>query len=162
MAEPPQWLVTMRAVTGVTETPGSANEPRILAMRDRIAQVYPEMAAYCANYTHDAIPWCGLAVAYVMADTGYRPQYGASDTQRFLWARSWEDWGHKLDKPQQGCVVVMTREGGGHVTLLEEEKDGSLLCRGGNQSDSINTATYPKSAVLAYRVAVRSTIGSAD
>src|SRR4051812_35255811 len=112
-ADAPSWLVTMRALTGLTETPGSASNPKILAMRDTIAKTYPEMASYCALYTSDAIAWCGLCAAYVMTMAGVRPVFGETDTDRFLWARAWDDpeWGYEITVPRPGCVVVMEREG---------------------------------------------------
>ena len=32
------------------ETPGTADEPKILAMADEIARLYPEMQSYCDQY----------------------------------------------------------------------------------------------------------------
>jgi hypothetical protein len=53
MADAPEWLLTMRAISGLSEKPGSADEPKILAMADEIARLYPEMRAYCDQYNHD-------------------------------------------------------------------------------------------------------------
>jgi uncharacterized protein (TIGR02594 family) len=147
----PPWLLEMRALTGTTETPGSADNPKILAMADTIGEAYPEMDAYCATYQHDDTPWCGLTVAFCMTVAGIRPVWGPTDTDRWLWAQAWQDetWGTKLDQPVLGCVVVMTREGGGHVTLYESTSGSSYRCRGGNQSDKVNVASYDKSTVLA-------------
>jgi uncharacterized protein (TIGR02594 family) len=147
----PPWLLTMRAITGMTETPGSADNPKILAMADTVAEAYPDMEAYCNGYQHDDTPWCGLTMAYVMTVAGIRPVWGPTDTDRWLWAQAWQDekWGTKLDQPVLGCVVVMTREGGGHVTLYESTSGSSYKCRGGNQSDKVNVSSYDKSTVLA-------------
>lgn len=151
----PEWLLAMRALTGTTEVSGSGDSAKILAMRDRIAQKWastPGMGAYCALYQHDATPWCGLCVADCMTTAGIHPIFGPKDTDRFLWARAWDDeeWGYRLSVPRPGCVVVMTREGGGHVTLLERVEGSSVICRGGNQSDAVTQATYAASSVLAY------------
>jgi uncharacterized protein (TIGR02594 family) len=127
----------MRAITGTLEAPGAADNPTILSWRDEIARRYPEMAAYCANYTHDSIAWCGLTIAYCMAVNGIRPVFGRTDTDRFLWANAWQQFGRRLDAPQLGCVVVFTRAGGGHVALYEGEEGDNYVIRGGNQSDSV-------------------------
>jgi uncharacterized protein (TIGR02594 family) len=152
-AEAPKWLLAMRAMSadGIKETPGSGDNPKILAMRDTIAATYPDMASYCALYQHDATPWCGLAVAYAMTMGGVRPVFGKTDTDRFMWARAWDDdeWGYELSVPRPGCVVVMQREGGGHVTLYERTEGSSYVCRGGNQADSVNQSSYPISKVVA-------------
>src|SRR5215467_190727 len=117
----PPWLLTMRMATGTTETPGAASNPKIMAARDFIADTYPEMAQYCQGYTDDSVPWCGLAVAYCCAANDIRPPFGPTDTDRFLWAQSFaNDPGFvEIDEPLLGCIVVMTRSGGGHVTLYE-------------------------------------------
>ena len=146
----PRWLELMRLATGVTETPGEADNPKIMAMANRIAVLYPEMRSYCNQYTHDSIAWCGLTIGWVMAESGFRPQFGSTDTERFLWAQSWTEWGTEQAKPVQGTLAVMVREGGGHVTLVEEDLGSSFKGRGGNQSDAINVKTFPKSDVLAW------------
>jgi uncharacterized protein (TIGR02594 family) len=154
MPEAPPWLLKMRSMNGLSETPGAADNTKILAMADNIAQVFPEMRSYCDQYNADAIPWCGLAVADCMATSNIRPPFvKGSDTDCFLWARSWADDPEYtvLKTPRLGCVVVLTRSGGGHVTLYESTRsDGMLMCRGGNQSDAINLAAFSKSNVVAY------------
>jgi uncharacterized protein (TIGR02594 family) len=146
----PPFLATMRAISGTAETPGSGDNPKILAMRDEIAKRFPEMATYAANYTHDSIPWCGLTVAYCMAMNSIRPVFNSGDTGKFLWADAWaHNYGTPLRKPKLGCVMVFTRSGGGHVALYEGEDADNYLVRGGNQSDAINVTHMPKSQLVA-------------
>lgn len=149
--EVPTWLNVMRVITGLTEGPGSEDNPKILAMRDYIARKWPEMAEYCDYYTHDDTPWCGLCAAFCVSVANIRPPFGEEDTECFLWALSWAEEAHysRLDEPRPGCIVVMEREGGGHVTLFEREEDGMYICRGGNQSDRVNEASYNPSTVVA-------------
>lgn len=144
----PAPLATMREITGTLEEPGSNDNPVILAWANEIAQRFPEMKLYCAQYTHDSIPWCGLTVAYVMAHNGIRPQYGAEDTDKFLWARSWTEFGTEVNTPPQlGDVLVFA----GHVSMFDGQDGDYYLCRGGNQSDSVKVSRYPASSVLAIR-----------
>jgi uncharacterized protein (TIGR02594 family) len=149
--EAPPWLLAMRSMNGLSEKPGSADETKILAMADEIARIFPDMKSYCDGYNHDSIPWCGLCVADCTAKSGIRPPFGSSDTDRFLWARSWADDPNYtvLKTPRLGCIVVLTRSGGGHVTLYESTSGSNYMCRGGNQSDAINLAAFPKSNVVA-------------
>ena len=149
--EAPPWLLKMRSMNGLSEKPGAPDETKILAMADNIARVFPEMKSYCDGYNHDAIPWCGLAAADCMASSGIRPPYGSTDTDRFLWARSWADDPNYdvLKVPRLGCVVVLTRSGGGHITFYESTSGSNYMCRGGNQSDAINLAPFPKANVVA-------------
>jgi uncharacterized protein (TIGR02594 family) len=148
----PPWLQQMRAITGTKEVAGSGDNPAILAMADEIARVFPDMESYCAQYQHDETPWCGLAAGYCFAESNIRPPFGPTDTDKFLWAQSWADDPNYdvLSGPVPGCVVVMTRSGGGHVTLYESDDGSNIKCRGGNQSDAVNVASFPKSNVIAY------------
>jgi uncharacterized protein (TIGR02594 family) len=141
----PQWLAAMRAITGMTETPGDASNPNILRMRDYIAKKFPEQAAYAANYTGDEIAWCGLAEAFCMAVADISGPFGATDTDRWMWALAWsEDPNYeRLGRPVLGCVLVKEREGGGHVCMYEATEGDTYLCRGGNQSDAVTLANYP-------------------
>src|SRR6266576_595311 len=147
----PDFLLTRRSISGLSEKPGAADEPKILAMADEIARIFPEMQSYCDQYNHDSIPWCGLTVAYCMAKANIQPPFGSTDTDRFLWAKSWAaDPGYQVLKtPRLGCVVVLSRSGGGHVTTYESTSGSNYMCRGGNQSDAITLAPFPKSNVVA-------------
>src|SRR5262245_52729417 len=121
MTEAPKWLLVMRAITGLTETPGAADNPKILGMRDFIAKRWPEMQGYCDGYQHDETPWCGLTAAFCVSVPRIRPPFGPTDTDRFLWALAWADdreYQH-IGRPVLGCIVVMEREGGGHITFYE-------------------------------------------
>lgn len=138
------WLTTMRAITGHKEYPGDANSPFILGMAAEIAERYPQMAKYCKSYTRDAIPWCGLAMAYVMAVNDIEPVFDVSAaTRSFLWAAAWKLSGVHCS-PCVGAIGVFTREGGGHVALIEGWANDRYIVRGGNQTDMINVTTIPK------------------
>lgn len=151
----PPWLLSMRAATGTSEVPGTGSNPKIVAAAQYIAATFPDvdgLQAYCDLYTDDSIAWCGLAAAWACATAGILGPFGDIDTDRFLWAQSWasDDNFIKIGAPVLGCIVVMTRSGGGHVTLYESDAGSNIKCRGGNQSDAINVASYPKSSVIAY------------
>jgi uncharacterized protein (TIGR02594 family) len=153
----PKPLIVMRAITGLTEEPGDPDNPKILAMANFIARKFPDMADYCAQYQHDETAWCGLATAFCCAVCSIRPPFGPTDTDRFLWAQSFEPWidgagsgAQIIGRPVQGCIVVMTRSGGGHVTMFEKWVGGSIRCRGGNQSDCVCESDYDPDTVIAY------------
>lgn len=146
-----QWLDVMRAATGIAEVSGEGDNPKILGAAQYIASVYPEMQEYCNQYIHDSIAWCGLAAAYCLTVAGVRPPFGPTDTDKFLWAQSFaHDPGFiQLEYPVFGCIVVMTRSGGGHVSFYESTSGSNYMCRGGNQSDAINLAPFAISSVIA-------------
>jgi uncharacterized protein (TIGR02594 family) len=109
------------------------------------------MATYAKGYNHDAIAWCGQFVAYCMASNGIEPPFGASDTDKYLWAKSWAKWGKRLLSPVLGCVMVFDRAGGGHVALYERESDSHYYVTGGNQSDTVSTTAIPRGNLVAMR-----------
>jgi len=149
----PKWLEVMRRISGTKEYSGAANNPKIMGWVDTIARTYPEMKSYCDLYTGDDIAWCGLTVAYCMTEAGIRPVFGPTDTDKWMWAQAWAG-DSKNFKPTgrvtPGTIVVMTRSGGGHVTLFEEWDGDMLRCRGGNQSDQVNVASYDPETVIQY------------
>lgn len=133
-------LSVMRAITGTKEATGKANNPVILGWATEIVARYPSLKAGVGWYVSDATAWCGLAVAYCCAVSGLKPPEAP------LWALNWRDaWrdGVRLDGPTLGAIGVMTRDGGGHVTLYEGEDSSGWFGRGGNQSDSVNVARFP-------------------
>ena len=154
MSSVPPHLQTMRDITGTLETPGSADNPVILGWCREIGERFPEMAAYCTNYTHDSIPWCGLTVAYCMAHNGIRPVFGPTDTDKFLWAQAWKQFGDPVDQPQLGDVLVLA----GHVTLYDGEDGDHYFARGGNQSDAVTVMRIAKSSVEASRRSPEATV----
>lgn len=156
--EVPPWLTAMRAITGMTETPGSADNPKIMLMADYIGRKYPHQEEYADMYTGDDIAWCGLTVGFCMAVADIEPVFGPEDTDKWMWAQAWggKHWAaEEIQEPCLGCVIVMQREGGGHVCLMEQHEDGSFLKdgyyrgRGGNQSDAVTVANQAKSSVIA-------------
>ena len=151
----PRHLKVMRAITGTEETSGSGNNPRIMGMRDWIACTYPEMMEYCEGYTGDDVAWCGLTAAFCCTIAGVRPPFDPRDELKcFLWAKSFStDPGFdELDDPVLGTIVVMDREGGGHVTMFEGwvDEGDTFKARGGNQSDAINVQTYSVDQVVGW------------
>lgn len=145
------WLTAMRELAGTREFAGGADNPVILGMATTIARRWPEMAAYCANYQHDATPWCGLAVAYCLAKNGIRPPFGASDTQRFLWAQSFASWGTRLSAPRVGCIAVFRwANGSGHTGIVAAVHATTVDVIGGNQDNGVNTKPFATTHVIAW------------
>ena len=159
----PAWLATMRQITG---THALHDNPIILGWAKKIGELFPDTAQYCAGYTHDTIAWCGLTVGYCMAINGIKPVFGPTDTDRFLWADAWRQFGSPVTTtPQLGDVLVFQwSTGGHHVTLYEQTQGDLYVCRGGNQSNEVNVSSFPKSrctAVLRPPAASASVVAAA-
>jgi len=140
-------LSVMRAITGTKEVAGKGNNPVILGWATEIVARYPSLKAGVGWYVADETPWCGLAVAYACAMAGQKPPEAP------LWALNWRDaWrdGVRLQGPTLGAIGVMSRSGGGHVTLYEGEDSAGWFGRGGNQSDQVNVAKFPHSRPVTW------------
>lgn len=92
-------------------------------------------------------PWCAAFVNHVLEENGIK---GTGS----LAARSFLGWGHAVEKPERGDIVVFN-EGGwhGHVSFVYEvnQKEGTITVLGGNQDDMVKFKTYNLRNVIAYR-----------
>jgi len=129
----PPWIDTAQKLMGTKEVPGSSDNPKIIAWAKVIGGDIEQ------SYVADSIPWCGLFVAYCMAENGIKPVSGA------LWALSWSKFGQKLDEAVFGCILTIKRTGGGHVCFVVGQDDDYYHCLGGNQSDQVNITRILKS-----------------
>ena len=71
---------------------------------------------------------------------------------RFEAAKSYLGWGGRLDAPILGCIVVFTRDGGGHVGFaIGKDERGRLMILGGNQGNAVTIAPFDMERVAGYR-----------
>jgi peptidoglycan hydrolase-like protein with peptidoglycan-binding domain len=170
MSTLPPWLQKLQSLQGVEFWPdGGGQRDEIRGWLDFIASTYPEMAAYCrAEKALSYFSWCGLTVAYGMAQSGLRPVFGSHDTDRFLWATAWLEWGDAVPKTHQaswsvvlGDVVVFDfGHGDRHVTLFSRDNGhGGWECWGGNQTHGVRLTTFSVNDVVGVR---RPRIGAAN
>ena len=93
----------------------------------------------------DETPWCAAFVGAMLERSGIK-------STRFESAKSYLNWGVQIKEPAYGCVVVFSRDGGGHVGfVVGKKKNGDLMVLGGNQSDAINIRSFSKERVTGYR-----------
>lgn len=125
-----------KSLIGITEIKGSKHNPEIVQFWKDIKR---------GGIKDDETPWCAAFVGACLERAGIQ-------SSRFESAKSYLNWGEKLDKPAYGCVVVFTRVGGGHVGfVVGEDAKGYLQVLGGNQSDQVNIRSFPKDRVSGYR-----------
>ena len=121
----------------VKEVKGKNHNPRILQYHN----------ATSLKASTDEIAWCSAFANWVVKKAGLTGTNSAR-------ARSWETWGEELKKPIPGCIIVFSRGSNpylGHVAFYLYETSKYIYCIGGNQSDSVSIARYPKSRVVCYR-----------
>ncbi|EPZ6046381.1 TIGR02594 family protein [Enterobacter hormaechei] len=132
----PRWLIEGRKHIGLAEIHGPKHNPEILQFWRDIKR---------GGIKDDETPWCAAFTGAMLERVGIR-------STRFESAKSYLDWGEKLDAPIYGCVVVFTRSGGGHVGFVVGKRlNGDLLVLGGNQSDAVNIRAFSTERVTGYR-----------
>ena len=139
-AEPgPRILTEFIKVYGTSELKGPGSNPSIL--------LWAKTIGLKDSYKDDAIPWCGLAMAYVAAQAGweYAPRGNA------LWARNWLYWGNEAKVPMLGDVLVFSRGSSGHVAVYVGEDAEAYHVIGGNQGDRVSIARKPRARLLGAR-----------
>lgn len=130
----PNWLAIAQKERGIHEVRGGEN-PRILEYH----------AATELRAREDEVPWCSSFVNWCMQKAGFNGTRSAA-------AKSWLSWGKSVyDDPPVGAIVVMTRQGGGHVGFLIDWNDEYVKVLGGNQGDEVNIKSFPWSMVLDFR-----------
>lgn len=133
----PKWYAIAYAERGQRETDGTSDNPRILE--------YQKACSYNAH--NEDVPWCSSFANWVMREAGIKGSGEAA-------ARSWLNWGQKLETPRRGCIVVLKRPGSptnGHVAFYVGEENGRLKLLGGNQENQVKISLYDKSRLLGYR-----------
>ncbi len=70
-------------------------------------------------------------------------------------SKSWDTWGVSVpfDQVAKGDIVRLTRDGGGHVAFLDDEKKGLIRTQllGGNQMDKVCSAKYLSNRIVTIR-----------
>lgn len=132
----PVWLIEARKNLGVKETKGKVHTQEVLKYWKDIKR---------GGIKDDETPWCAAFVGAMLERVGVK-------STRFESAKSYLDWGQLLALPVVGCIVIFTREGGGHVGfVVGRDTKGNLLVLGGNQGDEVNIRSFPVSRVTGYR-----------
>ncbi|WP_438306064.1 TIGR02594 family protein (plasmid) [Raoultella ornithinolytica] len=132
----PRWLVEGRKHIGLSEIKGPQHNQEIVQFWRDIKR---------SGIKDDETPWCAAFAGAMLERIGIR-------STRFESAKSYLEWGDKLDAPEYGCVVVFTRSGGGHIGfVVGQHANGDLLVLGGNQSDAVNIRAFSTSRVSGYR-----------
>lgn len=136
------WYEIAKKELGVSEKAGSAHNPRIVEYHS-----YTTLKA-----TDDETPWCSSFVTWCLEKSGIKSTKSA-------WARSYLDWGTKIDVPYEGCVVIFSRnKTSGHVGFFVKEDSKNIFVLGGNQGDEVSIKPYSKKDFLGYRTPTLSTI----
>src|SRR5574342_929262 len=124
---------------GVKEVPGPLSNERITE--------YLKSVGLTAD--DDKMSWCSAFVNWCLK------KGGVTGTENPV-ARSFLKWGVPAnDPPRLGSVAVFWRQSPdswqGHVAFLIHEDPWLVTVLGGNQSNSVSIARYPRNQLLAFR-----------
>lgn len=131
----PLWLKIARREIGQREVVGSSHNMRII----EYLQSCEKLDASAQK--KDETAWCSAFVNWVMEQSGIQGTDSA-------WALDWRGWGNAKNTPKLGAIAVFSRDAGGHVGFLIEDKGTKIRLLGGNQSNSVKISTYPKDGTL--------------
>ena len=90
--------------------------------------------------------WCADFMNFVINKAGAKGTKSRS-------ARSFLDFGKKLDGPRVGAIAIMSRAGPntGHVGVVRgTDGEGNPIVVSGNYGPTVRQSVYPKAKVLAY------------
>lgn len=146
----PAWLVVAMTFEGMKEIKGPQTAPFISKMLQRLKSAWKD----------DETAWCGTFIAGVLDETNVRYGRGiAGKPGLLLWPKHWyralayadPQYGTHLSPKQYrpGAICAKTRKGGGHVFFYLGENATHIYGIGGNTSDSVKAAWYPKSEIQA-------------
>lgn len=141
----PKMVNTAINYLGLKEVPGKASSPVILRMAEDMG--------LSKIYTDDDLSWCALFVNYLIRITGKPPVDLKGDLYNALRAKWLAKWGQPVARGDErlGDLVVLKRNGGGHVCLWIAETEKGFVGLGGNQGNSVTFAEFPKERIIAIR-----------
>jgi uncharacterized protein (TIGR02594 family) len=89
--------------------------------------------------------WCADFINFVLRRTGH-------STTNSRAARSFLDYGKRINSPRVGAIVVLARgRNGGHVGIVRgTDGNGNPIVISGNHGNKVWESMYPKSRVLGY------------
>jgi uncharacterized protein (TIGR02594 family) len=153
---PPVMVRIALEMLGTWESPGTADNPVIIGWADEIERICSRpYDCWAADfYNKDSIPWCGLFVGVVAARACQgRPE--RMPPNKYLAALAWSSWGETVSPEdiEVGDVIVLVRDGGGHVFIaLGVSEDGEwIMGVGGNQTDGVTIAEFKRERLYGVR-----------
>jgi uncharacterized protein (TIGR02594 family) len=137
----PIWVTEARSHIGKSEVAGLNSDKWILSLWETVPWIWSTVA----RKDDGLLAWCGAFVRFIMVQTGIEPP------KNWWSAASWANWGTPLKSPILGCVGVMKRKGGAHVTIIiGKDYAGNLIGLGGNQGDMVKKSAFKPEFFTAF------------
>ena len=145
---PSRWrCIALRELDlGVEEVPGNGSNPRILDYAEFAAPDSPLRAQ------GDDIPWSGLFVAWVVAQSGVDPGNFPENPYR---NRTWLKFGAELAEPVSGAIALFytnRRDSPASVMgFFDGEDDKGIYIIAGNVKNSVARVQVPRDRLIGFR-----------
>ncbi len=129
-----------RSYLGIKEVAGPRDNPKIMEMYASVGHDWVE---------HDETAWCAAFVGHCLEKAGIR-------STRALNARSYLGFGEPVavTDAREGDIVVFERGSSswqGHVAFFIKATASQIEVLGGNQSNGVTIAPYPRNRLLGIR-----------
>jgi uncharacterized protein (TIGR02594 family) len=104
------------------------------------------------RYNANGLPWCAAFISYCLKNSGY-------DLPYLLRAKSYLQAGQVISNPKPGDLIVFSRQGGGHIGIIEKIEDNKITTIEGNVGkfpSKVKRITYinkPKNIIGFVRLA---------
>lgn len=137
----PIWVTAARRYIGQAEVAGKGSNAWILSLWETVPWIWSTVA----RKDDTLLAWCGAFMRLVFT------QCEIQAPKKWWSAKEWAAWGVPLKSPILGCVGVISRKGGAHVTLLiGKDNAGRLIGLGGNQGDMVKKSAFEPQVFIAY------------
>lgn len=94
------------------------------------------------------LPWCGDAIESAVAKV--LPSEALPSNP--FWAQAWASFGIDVREPIVGAIgVIRWSAKAGHVGVVAGVEAGKVILLGGNQSNAITLASFPRDRFIAFR-----------
>lgn len=134
--KPLLWVDNALKYIGTAEIPGVKTNATIAEWLEELGLPWKD----------DETPWCAVFVSAVLK----RSNRGLTASP--AWARSFINYGTRLEHPAYGAIATKYRAGsGGHVFIVVGVTDkGKIVGLGGNQSDKVCLCEFNSSDIVSY------------
>ncbi len=145
----PRYITEAKALLGEKEIKGRlANE--------KIVELFKDSGHN--TVISDEVPWCSAFVGACLARAN-KPHTGS------LVARSYLNYGKKLDEPEINCIGIMKRGNSsweGHVGFVVAFDKTSVTLLGGNQKNSVSIQKFPRKSFIGFVVPKEETMDMSE
>jgi uncharacterized protein (TIGR02594 family) len=134
------YMKLARDLLGTKEVSGPTGNPKIMEMYRSVGHDWVK---------DDSVAWCAAFVGHCLEKSGIR-------STRLLTARSYLSFGQEIEpsKATEGDIVIFTRGTSawqGHAAFYVSQTATQIRVLGGNQSNAVTMANYPKSRLIGVR-----------